>query len=502
VAARARIERKARMIGYRMKLTIPKAVKVFLLAISLGTALFAGPFFPLSSSAQAPVATTKQNSRNEALVAATADVLKETSEIRQLSILRRVQSSAQSRAQIERMIMKNLDEETTPAQMHAAEVTLKKLGLVPPDFQYRALMVRLLTEQVAGYYEPKTGEFHLADWIDLDGQKPIMAHELTHALQDQHFNLRRFEHWPKGDSDAELAAHALIEGDATLAMALYVANNPLRALLFLKSLGTAAISSAELEKAPRAMRESLLFPYQEGTDWTRSLYKQGGWDRVSKAFTELPQSTEQIMHPEKYFAHDAPVKVVLPDLALLLNKSAASEVRVQRSEVSRAGSAQREPLRSAATRYHSSPRANHAQVTRAAWRRLDYDVQGEWGFYLILDEFLKAPAESRRAAAGWGGDRFAIYEGPRGEVLIASLSTWDTENDAREFFDAYVKRTGLRYPNARLLSNTQSPAPDTRVLATSEGQVVIALRGPRVAVLEGLPDTASVRAVLRLLTAP
>ncbi len=495
MAALARIERDLRMIGYHEKLTMPKAIKFFLLATSLITALFAGPLFSLCSSAQAPVATTTQTARNEALVAATADVLRETSEIRQLSILRRVQSSAQSRAQIERMIMRNLDEETTPAQMHAADVTLKKLGLVPPDFQYRALMVRLLTEQVAGYYDPKTGEFHLADWIDLDGQKPIMAHELTHALQDQHFNLRRFEHWPKGDSDAELAAHALIEGDATLAMALYVANNPLRALLFLKSLGAAAMSSAELEKAPRALRESLLFPYQEGIDWTRSLYKQGGWDRVSKAFTELPQSTEQIMHPEKYFARDAPVKVVLPDLALLLNRSAASEVRVQRSEISRSSG-------SAATRRRFSLRTNHEQVRRAAWRRLDYDVQGEWGFYLLLDEFLKSPAQSRRAAAGWGGDRFAVYEGPKGEVLIASLSTWDTDNDAREFFDAYVKRTGLRYPDARLLSNTQSPTPDTRVLSTSEGEVVIGLRGARVVVLEGLPETVNVGALLRLLAAP
>jgi hypothetical protein len=96
--------------------------------------------------------------------------------------------------------MKNLDDEITPADMHASEVTLKKLGLAPPDFQYRAFMIRLLTEQVAGYYEPKTRQFYLADWIDIDGQKPIMAHELTHALQDQHFNLRRFDHWPKGDS--------------------------------------------------------------------------------------------------------------------------------------------------------------------------------------------------------------------------------------------------------------------------------------------------------------
>src|SRR5258708_35699467 len=133
-------------------------------------------------------------------------------------------------------------------------------------------MLRVLTEQVAGYYDPKRRQFHLADWIDLDGQRPIMAHELTHALQDQHFNLRRFEHWPKGDSDAELAVHALIEGDATLAMALYVANNPLRALLFLKSLGATGMASKELDKAPRALRGTLLFTYQERLNWTSTSY--------------------------------------------------------------------------------------------------------------------------------------------------------------------------------------------------------------------------------------
>ena len=95
----------------------------------------------------------------------------------------------------------------------------------------------------------------------------------------------------------------------------------------------------------------------------------------------------------------------------------------------------------------------HRSLLTGAWRRIAYDVQGEWGFYLILDQFLKSPAESRRAAAGWGGDRFAVYEGPKGEVLIASLSVWDTENDAREFFDAYVKRTELRYLFSRTPRN-------------------------------------------------
>src|SRR3989475_5824519 len=278
--------------------------------------------FDLTSSAQRALqqsAATTSAVRNAALIAATAEVLKETSEIRQLSILRPVQSSAQSRPEIERTLIKNLDEEMTATQAHASEVTLRKLGLAPDDFQYRALMIRLLTEQVAGYYDPKMQQFHLADWIDLNGQKPVMAHELTHALQDQHFDLLRFEHWPRGDSDAELAAHALIEGDATLTMMLYVTRDPARLIALMKSLGGLNASSEEIDKAPRALRETLLFPYQEGLTWTQKLYKQGGWALVSKAFSDLPQSTEQILHAEKYFAREAPVRVSLPDIAPLLN---------------------------------------------------------------------------------------------------------------------------------------------------------------------------------------
>jgi hypothetical protein len=479
-----------------------KKTRIYAVAIAAIGLLLSG-LSPIGSSQTSP-----QVARNAALIAATKEVLQETSELRELAIIRPVQSSTQSRSEIERMLVKNLDEETTPAQLHAAEVTLKRLGLAPADFQYRALMMRVLTEQVAGYYEPKTGEFHLADWIDLDGQRPVMAHELTHALQDQHFNLRRFEHWPKGDSDSELAAHALIEGDATLAMALYVSRNPLRALAFLKSMGSMGATSEQLEKAPRALRETLLFPYQQGTDWAKSLYKQGGWERVSKAFTELPQSTEQIMHPDKYLAHEAPVKITLPDITKLLNSSERAAVRSVRPALAGGSTTQATwsagmlPALSAQPK-KSDSKLNHAQDARATWKRIDYDVQGEWGFYLILDEYLKAPNESRRAAAGWGGDRYAIYEGPKGEVLFASLSTWDTESDAREFFDAYVKRTERRYPGATPFgpsANDQSPTTSTS-FQTSDGKFVIELRGNHVAILEGLTGAFDSRTVVKALLA-
>ena len=112
------------------------------------------------------------NAKSAAVVAATAAVLRETSEIRQLSILRQVKSGAQSRPEIERMIIKNMDEDTTPEELRASELSLKKLGLLPPDFQLRPFIIKLLTEQVAGYYNPKVQEFYLADWIDVDGQSP------------------------------------------------------------------------------------------------------------------------------------------------------------------------------------------------------------------------------------------------------------------------------------------------------------------------------------------
>ena len=280
------------------------------------------------------------------------------------------------------MIVKNLDADTTPAEMHAAEVLLKAFGLAPKEFEYRAFLIKLLTEQVAGYYDPKAQQFYLADWIELEGQKPVMAHELTHALQDQHFNLKRFEKWPKGDSDAELAAHALIEGDATLAMTLYMAKNPLIALAFMRTLGGQETATEQFKQAPRAVRESLLFPYEEGSQWATQLYKRGGWQSVSQAFSKLPQSTEQILHAEKYFAYESPQKLTLPEFKSVLGPT---------------------------------------------WKQIDSDVNGEWGCYLILDEFLNDTAESKRASAGWGGDRYMLYEtGKPDEIFVAQLTVWDT----------------------------------------------------------------------------
>src|SRR5262249_15626379 len=123
--------------------------------------------------------------------------------------------------EIEASVIRDLDENTPSGEFEATQKTLIKLGLIKKEFHLRDYVVQLLREQVAGFYEPKTKEFYLAAWLPISDQKRVMAHELVHALQDQHFDLRRFEGWPKGDSDAELAAHALVEGEATLIMIEY-----------------------------------------------------------------------------------------------------------------------------------------------------------------------------------------------------------------------------------------------------------------------------------------
>lgn len=400
---------------------------------------------PVTHAQQTAVTTGVVNAKSAAVAAATEEVVREVGQIRGLNALRPIKSGAQTRAEIERMIIDNLNRETKPEELRTAELALKKLGLAPADFNYRQLIINLLTEQVAGYYDPKRQEFFLADWIDLDGQRPVMAHELTHALQDQHFDLKRFQNWKKGDSDAELAAQALVEGDATLVMEQYIQRDMRRALAFMRSMmtGDAAMSSKQLDAAPNALKRTLTFPYETGLSFARAVWREGGWDAVSKAFTNLPASTEQVMHPDKYFSREAPLKIVPPDFTRTLGKT---------------------------------------------WKRLDTDINGEWSLYLILEEYLKDDATSRRAAAGWNGDSYALYEkGATGEVAIMQFTAWDTENDAAEFYDAYLKRTQARYKDAKAV-DTKSLT--RRTFQTTEGTVIIERQGKQVRIAEGVPQDA------------
>jgi len=414
------------------------------LALLLSLVLFAAS---VNGAWQGAAAITKPDA---AALNSTDEILKIVSRLRALDIKQNVKSSFKTKDEIELSVIHDLDENTPPEEFEASQKTLLKLGLVNGGFRLRDYVVQLLREQVAGFYEPKTREFYLAAWLPIADQKRVIAHELVHALQDQHFNLRRFEDWPKGDSDAELAAHALVEGEATLVMIEYdfelqgmkLDMNKLGALtdnMIAQDIDSDAKSYPVLANAPKVLKENLQFPYVYGAGFVGAVLRNRSWQALDDSYTTLPASTEQIMHPERFLVRDDPVKIEIPDLAGSLGP---------------------------------------------AWKKADADVNGEFGYLVALAEFI-GRRTARTAAAGWGGDRYALYENKRtGALVLAQYTTWDTESDAREFFDAYSERTQKRYKVARPADPTARP----RIYETTEGFASIELRGKDVVMIEG-PQT-------------
>ncbi len=417
------------------------------------TALHSALALTLSAAFIFPSVATAQKAARPAVppkvaasLAKTQPILKEVSKLRELPIKRPVPAGYRSRVDLERDLIQDFDESLPPAEAAAQTKMLVALALVPKDFKLREEMLKLLTEQVAGFYRPKTGEFVLTEGTssdDAEEQETVIAHELTHALQDQHFDLKRFDKPMKGQSDREMAIHSLIEGDATVVMLVYNLGGSTKILDLPFSLTDLMMSEMKkddpkktpaLAAAPKALKQSLIFPYAGGAGFVQALIKQGGWARVSQAFTDLPESTEQILHPEKYLAGEHPIQVTVVDPGKVLGDG---------------------------------------------WKEVTRDVNGEFGYRLILGEFLEE-AESKRAAAGWGGDASVLYENPKtGALFLVHHTVWDTSAEAAEFFDSYTDRTAKRLPT----ENVKMP---TRMLRTI-GNVRVERVDNEVVILEGIP---------------
>jgi len=387
------------------------------------------------------------NKPETASLNSTEDVLKVVSRLRELDIKQNVKSSLKTKDEIEQSVIRDLDENTPPEELEATQKTLVKLGLIRRDFKLRDYVVQLLREQVAGYYEPKTKEFYLASWLPVSDQNRVIAHELVHALQDQHFDLRRFENWPKGDSDAQLAAHALVEGEATVVMIEYEFDergarlDRARLILLANSLidqdsDTDPKTYPVLANAPQVLKENLQFPYLYGARFVGTLLKGRSWQTLDSVYKYLPSSSEQIMHPDRFLSRDNPVKIDLADLGGVLGPD---------------------------------------------WKKSDVDVNGEFGYLVALAEFIP-PRIARVAAAGWGGDGYALYEKKgSGATLLVQYTTWDSEGDAREFFDAYSTRTEKRYAVRKpAVLNTRQ-----HLYETAEGLASVEIRGKDVVMIEG-----------------
>jgi hypothetical protein len=299
-----------------------------------------------------------------------------------------------SRAELSQYLKDVLDSEYPPARAEADQRTLVALDLLPPRTDLRALRARILEENIVGFYDERPGKKRLYAVSEQKRLTPanqlILSHELRHALQDQYADLHDLLPESVGDfDDRRIAFLSVLEGDATLVMERFM----VRRLTGGQQEDDAAPLSMPpppMPDVPPVLRDQLLLPYFAGRDFAQAVQRKGGWDALRQAWGRPPESTEQILHPEKYEAHE-------------------------------------------------SPRAVDLSYAPAGGRLVNEGVLGE----VLVKTFLGEGAPDE-ASAGWGGDRYRAWD-LSGKTLLVWRSVWDSPGDAQEFLSAAVSRLGAAH---------------------------------------------------------
>jgi hypothetical protein len=300
-----------------------KRFAVLLLALSSGIAVAARQSASPKIEAPARTAAPAQvpAASNPEFLKAADEVLAQMSQILALPIKEPLKKSLRSKQEIREYLVVEEKEDRTDAQRHADTKTLEAFGLIPKDFPLDSYMLDVLTDQVAGLYDPKAKEFYIADWIPADEQREVMSHELTHALEDQSFHIDPWIKAARPNDDAELARQSVSEGSALAAMVDYtmreqkmgVRDLPDVSLLIRSGAVSEMDKDPKLSKAPLFIRDELLFPYLAGTGFSQQFLKaHSGWQDLHLIFENPPVSTQQIIHPELYLSNVKPESITLP----------------------------------------------------------------------------------------------------------------------------------------------------------------------------------------------
>lgn len=340
------------------------------------------------------------------LIAKTDAIAAKVASLRGLKVKKKIARDVMTKDQIRARLEQRIDEEYSAAELLAEELALKRFGLLGAGDDYRGIVLKLLTDQIAGFYDPAEGKLYIAGWT-MSGPEAmqadmLMAHEIDHALQDQHFALAKYMRRNKDNSDEVSARQAVVEGDGTALMLEYVmdqngvstpwANDQL--LNMLEPQMAEAMAGESFGTAPLVLREGLIFPYLGGLKFVSHFRKTRPWSAIDAVYKRPPLSTEQIIHPEKYEANEAPIAV----------KAKAP--------------------------------------TSLPGYEIDFNnVSGEAGISVYLQQHGVDKARAKQAAAGWGGDRFIIvspkeHRGRLSVAVAAVVTVWDAEADAIEYFEA------------------------------------------------------------------
>jgi hypothetical protein len=353
--------------------------------------------------------------------------------LRRLDFLKPVTYREIPRSELPAILRQKLAQQVPDQEFGDMGVALAALGLLPKGTDLKKTYLDLLGEQIGAFYDQHTHELFTFSGQPLSNSqnRVILAHELTHALQDQHFNLSRLPLEAKGNDDRSLAASALVEGDATLAMNRFLIANVTPGAIKDVLAGALTTDVRQLAAAPRYLRESLLFPYLRGQEFCQTLYAGGGWEALGQAFQQPPSSTAQILHPEKYLAQprEEPIAVEFGDTTVLGQKPIVDNVLGEFG----------------------------ARQYFAAWLHGDD----------------KQPAE---AASGWRGDRYLVYGGAQ-----ASSYIWKTvcaDKAAAEKFAESARscqRSRYRLAGGSIVEPffARSGARELKTCITSENEVIV-----------------------------
>lgn len=454
---------------------------------------------PVTSQQSAAQDVDRRMSPAEAqeLLQSVDEILQFVSKDTGLPIKRPVKRKLASREEVQAYIEDRMKDDEDRRRLERSEVVLKKFGLLPRDFDLRAFLVKLLKEQVAGFYNTKDKTVYLLDWVEPEAQKPVLAHELTHALQDQNFGLEKWTRAAKGGKagspealmeDERIAARqAVSEGQAMVSLIDYMLAPTQQSLLTSPMIADAMIAGMAQSgqtplytKAPMFLRELLVFPYQYGLKFERDvLVARGIQGAFRGTFEKPPSDSREVMQPSTYLTGEK-----LPEMPVPAFEDAAGK-NYQKYDLSVMGQFDVWLL---AKQYAGQ---SNADAIAPKWRGGYY--------YAAVKPGTPKPANGTAAVA-------------ESAVAVAYASAWLNADAAEQFAALYASSISNRYAGAK----EEGAAPKSKIgtfkpgtkevtidigerlngrhtWSTTEGTVFIDVRGNTVLVIEGFDAEAAER---------
>jgi hypothetical protein len=352
-----------------------------------------------------------------------------------------------TKRQLRQFLNKRIKKTIKPEEIRADELSLKMFGLVPQEFDLKKSTIDLLTEQAAAFYDYDEKKLFLLEDSSLAAETTTLAHELSHALADQHFDLEHFMEDSPANDDENLAHTAVVEGQASWLMIAYELKqrdqNPAPTSEMLRSVGDSSEDSMAdypvLKGSPLYIQQSLLFPYGEGTLFFDAVYRKMGKASFSAVFADPPADSAQVIHPERYFRHEKAATPEIPKAAIESEGKEISEGSV-----------------------------------------------GEFDHRILIRQYLGEAKAKQLAPHLRGGQFRVVASGKAHKPVLEYASEWDSEEQASSFFAAYRKILQAKWKRCDIAIDTSSAIAGTG----DNGYFVTRLGGRSVSSIEGLSDRA------------